>query len=140
MSQVRKQSIVSTIFVYGGFLIGFFSTYLFTRQGSVFTPSEYGLTNIFMAVGNIMFAFANLGTLAVGYKFYPYYNDNLPKKKNDLLTLTLLISILGFCCVILAGIVFKDLVIKNSAVILRNSLNIISGFFPLGFPCLFSPC
>lgn len=136
MSQVRKQSIVSTIFVYGGFLIGFFSTYLFTRQGSVFTPSEYGLTNIFMAVGNIMFAFANLGTLAVGYKFYPYYNDNLSKKKNDLITLTLVISILGFCCVILAGIVFKDLVIKKFG---GNSPEFIKYYFwvfPFGFSLL----
>jgi len=136
MSQVRKQSIVSTIFVYGGFLIGFFSTYLFTREGSVFTPSEYGLTNIFMAVGNIMFAFANLGTLAVGYKFYPYYNDNLSKKKNDLITLTLVISILGFCCVILAGIVFKDLVIKKFG---GNSPEFIKYYFwvfPFGFSLL----
>lgn len=136
MSQVRKQSIISTIFVYGGFLIGFFSTYLFTRQGSVFTTSEYGLTNIFMAVGNIMFAFANLGTLAVGYKFYPYYNDNLPKKKNDLLTLTLLVSIVGFCCVILAGIVFKDLVIRKFG---GNSPEFIKYYFwvfPFGFSLL----
>jgi O-antigen/teichoic acid export membrane protein len=136
MSQVRKQSIISTIFVYGGFLIGFFSTYLFTRQGSVFTPSEDGLTNIFMAVGNIMFAFANLGTLAVVYKFYPYYNDNLSKKKNDLLTWTLLISILGFCCVIAAGIVFKNLVIRKFG---GNSPEFIKYYFwvfPFGFSLL----
>ena len=75
MSQVRKQSIISTIFVYAGFLIGFVNTYLFTRQGSVFTPAEYGLTNVFIAVGNLMFAFANLGMVSVVYKFYPYYND-----------------------------------------------------------------
>lgn len=136
MSQVRKQSIISTIFVYGGFLIGFFSTYLFTRQGSVFTPSEYGLTGIFVSVGNIMFAFANLGTVAVVYKFYPYYNDNLAKKKNDLLTWTLLISILGFCCVILAGIVFKDIVIRKFG---GNSPDFVKYYFwvfPFGFSLL----
>ena len=136
MSQVRKQSIISTIFVYGGFLIGFVSTYLFTRQGSVFTPSEYGLTGIFIAVGNIMFAFANLGTVAVVYKFYPYYNDNLLKRKNDLLTWTLLISIVGFFCVILAGIVFKDLVIRKFG---GNSPDFIKYYFwvfPFGFSLL----
>src|ERR1035441_10845067 len=84
MSQIRRQSIISTIFVYAGFFIGFVNTYLFTRQGSPFTTSQYGLTSIFIAVGNLMFAFANMGMISVIYKFYPYYNDNLPKKKNDL--------------------------------------------------------
>ena len=26
----------------------------------------------------------NLGMVAYVYKFYPYYNDNLPKKKNSM--------------------------------------------------------
>lgn len=113
MSQIRRQSIISTIFVYAGFFIGFINTYLFTRQGSPFTTSQYGLTSIFIAVGNLMFAFANMGMISVIYKFYPYYKDNLPKKKNDLLTWSLLISLVGFCFVILAGIIFKDLVIRK---------------------------
>lgn len=136
MSQVRKQSIISTIFVYAGFFIGFLNTYLFTRQGSVFTPAEYGLTNIFIAVGNLMFAFANLGMVSVVYKFYPYYNDNLPKKKNDLLTWSLLISVIGFCLVILVGIVFKDFVIRKFS---GNSPEFIQYYywvFPFGFSIL----
>lgn len=136
MSQVRKQSIISTIFVYAGFVIGFVSTYLFTRQGSVFTPAQYGLTSIFIAVGNLMFAFANLGMVSVVYKFYPYYNDNLPKKKNDLLTWTLLVSIIGFCCVILAGMVFKDFVVRKFG---GNSPDFIKYYFwvfPFGFSLL----
>lgn len=136
MSQVRKQSIISTIFVYAGFLIGFVNTYLFTRQGSVFTPAEYGLTNVFIAVGNLMFAFANLGMVSVVYKFYPYYNDNLPKKKNDLLTWSLLVSVIGFCFVILVGIVFKDFVIRKFS---GNSPEFIQYYywvFPFGFSIL----
>jgi O-antigen/teichoic acid export membrane protein len=136
MSQVRKQSIISTIFVYAGFVIGFVNTYLFTRQGSVFTPAEYGLTNVFIAVGNLMFAFANLGMVSVVYKFYPYYNDNLPKKKNDLLTWSLLVSIIGFCFVILVGIVFKDFVIRKFS---GNSPEFIQYYywvFPFGFSIL----
>jgi len=136
MSQVRKQSIISTIFVYAGFVIGFVNTYLFTRQGSVFTPAEYSLTNVFIAVGNLMFAFANLGMVSVVYKFYPYYNDNLPKKKNDLLTWSLLVSIIGFCFVILVGIVFKDFVIRKFS---GNSPEFIQYYywvFPFGFSIL----
>lgn len=136
MSEVRRQSIISTIFVYTGFVVGFVNTYLFTRQGSVFTPSEYGLTNIFIAVGNIMFAFANLGMVSVVYKFYPYFNDNLPKKKNDLFTWTLLVSIAGFCCVVCAGIIFKDFVVRKFG---GNSPEFIKYYvwvFPFGFSLL----
>ncbi len=133
MSQIRRQSIISTIFVYSGFFVGFINTYLFTRLGSPFNPSQYGLTSIFIAVGNLMFAFANLGMIATVYKFYPYYEENLPKKKNDLLTWALLISLAGFCFVILAGIIFKDLVIQKFG---ANSPLFVKYFFwvfPFGF-------
>lgn len=126
MSQIRKQSIISTVFVYAGFFIGFINTYLFTRNGSPFTTSEYGLTGIFIAVGNLMFAFANMGMNSVLYKFYPYYIDNLPKKKNDLLTWALLISILGFVFVLISGYFFKDLVIKKFS---ANSPEFVQYYF-----------
>ena len=136
MSQVRRQSIISTILVYAGFLVGFINTYLFTRQGSPFTTDEYGMNGIFIAVGNLMFAFANFGMVAVVYKFYPYYNDNLPKKKNDLLTWTFLISLIGFLFVTIAGVVFKDFVIRkfgaNSPLFLKYYLWV----FPFGLGIL----
>jgi O-antigen/teichoic acid export membrane protein len=136
MSQVRRQSIISTVYVYAGFFIGFINTWLFTREGSVFTPSEYGMTGIFIAVGNLMFAFANLGMVSVVYKFYPYYNDNLPKKKNDLLTWTFLISFIGFCLVILAGVVFKDLVVRKFSSNSPEFVQYYHWIFPFGFSLL----
>ena len=136
MSQIRKQSIVSTIFVYAGFAIGFINTYLFTRKGSPFLPSEYGLTQIFIAVGNLMFAFANMGMNSAMYKFYPYYTDNLPKKKNDLLTWALLISTAGFILVVLSGFIFKDLVIKKFSVNSPEFVQYYFWVFPFGFSIL----
>jgi len=117
--------------VYIGFAIGFLNTYLFTREGG-FTQAEYGLTGIFMAVANIMYSFANMGMVAYVYKFYPYYNDNLPKKKNDQLSWALLFSLLGFILVIIAGILFKDLVIRKYG---TNSPDLIKYYyyiFPFG--------
>ncbi len=136
MSQIRRQSIISTLFVYLGFAIGFINTYLFTRQGSPFLPSEYGLTQIFIAVGNLMFAFANMGMTAVMYKFYPYYNDNLTKKKNDLLTWALLISVIGFVLVMLAGFAFKDLAIKKFSANSPEFIHYYFWIFPFGFSIL----
>jgi O-antigen/teichoic acid export membrane protein len=136
MSQIRRQSIISTVFVYAGFFIGFINTYLFTRQGSPFSTSQYGLTTIFIAVGNLMFAFANLGMISTVYKFYPYYNDNLPKKKNDLLTWAFLVSLIGFCFVILAGIIFKDLVIQKFGANSPEFIQYYFWVFPFGFSLL----
>jgi O-antigen/teichoic acid export membrane protein len=136
MSQIRRQSIISTIFVYLGFLIGFINTYLFTRNGSPFTTSQYGLTQIFIAVGNLMFAFSNMGMTAVMYKFYPYYNDNLTKKKNDLLAWSLFISAIGFVLVILFGYVFKDLVIKKFSANSPEFVHYYFWIFPFGFSIL----
>lgn len=136
MSRIRRQSIISTFFVYFGFAIGFVNTYLFTREGSPISTEQYGLTQIFIAVGNIMFAFANMGIISAMNKFYPYYNDNLDKKKNDLLTLALVISIIGFILVVIAGIVFKDLVIRKFTRQAPDFVNYYFWVFPFGFSIL----
>ncbi len=131
MSQIRKQSIISSLVVYIGFAIGFFNTWLFTKEGG-FTQAEYGLTGIFMAIANIMYSVANLGMVAYIYKFFPYYNDNLPKKKNDMLSWAVFFSLLGFCLVIIAGIFFKDLVIRKYG---TNSPDLVKYYyyvFPFG--------
>jgi O-antigen/teichoic acid export membrane protein len=131
MSQIRKQSIISSVVVYIGFAIGFLNTYLFTREGG-FTQAEYGLTGIFMAIANIMYSVANLGMAAYINKFYPYYNDNLPKKKNDMLSWALLVSLVGFCLVVIAGLLFKDLVIRKYG---TNSPDLVKYYyyvFPFG--------
>ena len=112
MSQLRRQSIISSGIVYMGFAIGLLNTYLFTMKGG-FTPQQYGLTNIFIALATIIQSFGNLGMSAYIYKFYPYYKDNLENKKNDLFTWALLLSLIGFCIVLIGGIFFKDLVIRK---------------------------
>ena len=131
MSQIRKQSIISSMEVYIGFAIGFFNTWLFTREDG-FTQAEYGLTGIFMAVANIMFSVANLGMVAYVHKFYPYYNDNLSQKKNDQLTWAIVFSLIGFGLVVIAGLLFKDLVIRKYG---TNSPDLIKYYyyiFPFG--------
>ena len=131
MSQIRRQSIISSVVVYAGFAVGFFNTYLFAREGG-FTQAQYGLTGIFMAVANIMYCIANMGMPAYIYKFFPYYNDNLPKKKNDQLTWALLISLSGFILVIIAGILFKDLVIRKFGTNSPELLKYYYYIFPFG--------
>jgi O-antigen/teichoic acid export membrane protein len=132
MSTIRRQSIISSAVVYFGFALGFFNTYLFTREGG-FTKEEYGLTGAFIAVANIMFAIASLGMPAYITKFFPYYKSHLPDKKNDQLAWALLISCTGFLIVLIAGLFFKDLLVDK---IFNNSPELLQYYywiFPFGF-------
>ena len=131
MSQIRRQSIISSLMVYAGFALGFFNTYLFTKEGG-FTKEQYGLTGIFIAVANVMYSFASLGMPAYIAKFYPYYNDNLDKKRNDLFTWALLVSLTGFCFIIIGGIYFKDLIIRKFGQNSPELVNYYYWIFPFG--------
>src|SRR5215831_9993429 len=108
MSTIRRQSIISSLVIYSGFAVGLLNVYLFTKQG-LFTDEQFGLYNAFIAIATTMMAFSNLAMPAYISKFFPYYHDHLPTKKNDLLTWVLTVSTIGFLLVIVAGIVFKGL-------------------------------
>lgn len=135
MSNIRRQSIISSVVIYIGFAIGLLNTYLFTKQGS-FTESQYGLVGISIAIATTMMAFANLAMPAYIYKFYPYYNEHLPPRKNDQVTWALLVSIIGFLLVIIAGVVFKNLVIQKFGEHSPELLIYYDWIFPLGFGLL----
>ncbi|MEO5889553.1 MAG: polysaccharide biosynthesis C-terminal domain-containing protein [Ferruginibacter sp.] len=131
MSQIRRQSIISSLMVYFGFALGFFNTYLFTKEGG-FSKEQYGLTGIFIAVANLMFSLANLGMPSYILKFFPYYKDNLDKRNNDILAWSLVVSLVGFCFVVIGGIYFKDLIFYKFG---QNSPDLIKYYywiFPYG--------
>ena len=132
MSTIRRQSILSSGIIYLGFALGFLNTYLFTRQGG-FTPSEYGLYGTFMAVANIINSFANLGMQAYIYKFYPYYQDNLKVRDNDMMGWAFVTSLLGFIMVLAAGYIFKDLVVRKFSANSPDFVKYYAWVFPLGF-------
>jgi O-antigen/teichoic acid export membrane protein len=70
MSNIRRQSIISSIVIYIGFAIGLLNIYLFTKQG-LFTDPQFGLYNAFIAIATTMMAFANLAMPSYIYKFFP---------------------------------------------------------------------
>lgn len=132
MSNIRRQSIISSFIVYFGFALGFFNTWLFAREGG-FSQTQYGLTGVFIAIANIIFAFSNLGMQAYIYKFFPYYNDNLSPDKNDMISFALAVSSFGFFLILLNGLIFKDLVIRKYG---TNSPELVKYYywvFPFGF-------
>ncbi|MBC7873774.1 MAG: lipopolysaccharide biosynthesis protein [Ferruginibacter sp.] len=131
MSSIRRQSIISSVVIYIGFAVGLLNTYFFTRQGT-FTEAEYGLTTIFIAIATMMSAIAAMAMPSFIFKFYPYYNDNLPPRKNDMITWALLVSLIGFILVMITGWALKHLVLKKFG---TNSPQLVSYYywiFPMG--------
>lgn len=131
MSNIRRQSIISSILIYVGFAFGALNTYLFTREGGSFTKEQYGLTGVFIAIGSIMMSMATLGMPAYINKFFPYYKDHLPKNKNDQATWSLLVSLIGFILIGIAGLFLKDVV----ANVFDNSPQLVQYYywlFPFG--------
>ncbi|HMF72492.1 MAG TPA: polysaccharide biosynthesis C-terminal domain-containing protein [Flavitalea sp.] len=132
MSDIRRQSIISSFVVYFGFALGFLNTYLFAREGG-FTPEQYGLVGLFIAISNVMYSIANLGMQQYIYKFFPYYEENTEPGKNDMMTWALLTSFMGFVIVMINGIFFKDFIIERY---IRTSPEIVTYYywlFPFGF-------
>ena len=138
MSSIRRQSIISSVVIYIGFAVGLLNTYFFTRQGSfagnahTFSETEYGLTTIFIAIATMMSAFATMGMPSYIFKFYPYYNDNLPPQKNDMITWALLVSATGFIFVIAAGLALQHLVIKKFGTNAPQLITYYYWIFPMG--------
>jgi O-antigen/teichoic acid export membrane protein len=89
MSQIRKRSIKTIIWIYAGFVLGAVNTYFLTHK-NWFQPDEYGLTQSLIQVGLLVAAFSTLGVSSYLYKFFPYYEDNLPNKNNDILSIALM--------------------------------------------------
>lgn len=112
MGQIRKQTIQSSFLSYVGFLVGAINTYFFTRQG-IFTPEQYGLTQVIISMSQILGPLATFGMVAYMNKFFPYYYDNLENKKNDLLTVAVLFSGIGAILVFSGALIFKPLVVQK---------------------------
>jgi len=114
MSSIRKQSILSTLVIYGGFGIGLLNTYLFTRK-EFFTQEEFGLYNALIAITLLLVAIGNLGAPYFIYKFFPYYRDRSVPEKNDQLTIAITLGMAGFVLLIFAGQLIAPLIIRKYA-------------------------
>lgn len=135
MGSIRKQTILSSIIIYLGFFIGFLNTWFFIRNNS-FSPAEYGLTRLFFDIGLNIFAFASFGVVPVIFKFFPYFNDRLERKKNDLLTWCMMASLIGFVLVVLAGWLFEPLIIRKFSGRSALLVQYYYWIFPFGFGIL----
>jgi O-antigen/teichoic acid export membrane protein len=125
MSEIRKKGLISTFWIYIGFAIGALNTFLFARDG-FFNAQDYGLATGLIQIGLLLSAFSALGCYGLLYKFFPYYKRRLPVEKNDLLSLTLFIALLGFVIVAVVGVFAQPVIIKKFG---GNSPKLVQYFY-----------
>ena len=80
----------------------------------------------------MMAAFAALAMPSYIFKFHPYYNDNLPPEKNDMISWALMVSLIGFVLVMIAGWGLKNLVIQKFGTNAPKLVNYYYWIFPMG--------
>ena len=112
MSKIRKQSLISTIWIYVGFAVGALNTFLFAKQG-FFETADYGLATTLNQIGQLLTSLSALGCFGLLLKFYPYYNNRLAKKNNELLTITLFITLAGFAIIAVIGFFAQPIIAKK---------------------------
>lgn len=132
MSQIRKSSLKATTWIYIGFCIGALNTYFLTHQ-SWFEPDQNGLTRALIEIGQLAFAFSTLGVTSYLFKFFPYYQDNLSPQKNDLLSVALLVSLIGFVITCSGIILLEPVIVRKFS---ARSLLLVQYFYwilPMSF-------
>lgn len=111
MSSIRKQSIISTLFIYIGFAIGAINILILFPK--YFTTEQIGLTRALLDVAMVFATVCTLGSIPVTLKFYPFYKAYLPANKNDLPFLSLLLGTIGSVLLILILPQFKPLILRK---------------------------
>ncbi len=132
MSQIRKKGLITTSWIYIGFIIGAINTYLFSKNGW-FVPKEYGLSRTMMDIGFLLNSFSTFGSLALIIKFFPYYKDRLPSKQNDLFSIVFFVTLIGFFIIALSTYFFEPLIIQKYG---ANAPELVQFFYwtlPLAF-------
>ncbi|MES2630007.1 MAG: DUF736 family protein [Bacteroidota bacterium] len=97
---------MSSLFVYTGFMVGALN--LLYLQPKFMTPEQIGLPRAILAVSSIFLNFALLASANVMLKFFPFYRDHLEERKNDILPLTVLLSLIGFLLTVTISFIFKQ--------------------------------
>ena len=111
MGIIQQQTIRSSIVIISGFAIGAFN--LLVLAPKFLTPTELGLTRVLTDAGITLATMCTLGSLPVIYKFFPFYQNRLSPKTNDLPFITLAVCLTGFLLMCLVGYACKDIIVRK---------------------------
>ncbi|WP_435356292.1 oligosaccharide flippase family protein [Emticicia sp. SJ17W-69] len=132
MNVIKKQAFLSTIFSYGGVLVGFVTQFFLI--GNFLEPAQNGLLAVLLSYMYVLVQLSSLGFNAAGSRFFPHFR-NAEKGHNGYLFLGLSIGIAGFVLTSTGLFLLKDIIIKNE----ENSTLFADNFYfllPLTFATL----
>lgn len=126
MGIVRKQSFVSSIFMYAGVAIGALNVMILIPK--FFTKEELGLYNVLLDCSLFFASIITLGSLSSFVKFHPVYSSHLKPKENDLPFWTVLVTTIGAILFVTFCLLFPELIEKKFG---KNSKLFVDNFYLL---------
>ena len=117
MGTIKRQSIVSTIYIYLGVAIGFVSTGILMPR--FLSEEQNGIIKLLVSYSLLFAQFASLGFQVATVRYFPYFKDK-EKGHNGFFALLSLVGVLGFCLFLIVYYLIKGPIIeyesgKNSA-------------------------
>lgn len=112
MGTIRKQSIIGTIVIYIGVIIGFVNTGLLLPR--LFSTDEIGLINVLVAYATIFAQFSSLGFNNATIRMFPFFR-NKDNKHNGYMGLGTFVISVGLLLSLVAFFFLKDTFINSGA-------------------------
>jgi O-antigen/teichoic acid export membrane protein len=132
MNVIKKQAFLSTIFSYGGVLVGFVTQFFLI--GNYLEPAQNGLMAVLFSYMYVLVQLSSLGFNAAGSRFFPHFR-NAKNGHNGYLFLGLSVGIVGFIITTFGLVLLKNTIIQNE----ENSTLFADHFYfllPLTFATL----
>ncbi|PKP52784.1 MAG: polysaccharide biosynthesis protein [Bacteroidetes bacterium HGW-Bacteroidetes-1] len=130
MGQIKEQTIKGSVYSYLGVLLGFAISGLLLPN--LLTTGENGLIKLLIAYSALFAQFATLGFLHPASRLFSYFRD--PKTNHHgFVGLTLLVLLAGFVLSMVAFLLLKPNLIKNSIESSELFVNYIGFLIPLIF-------
>jgi O-antigen/teichoic acid export membrane protein len=130
MSVIKKQAFLSTIFSYGGVLVGFVTQFFLIPHN--LTEDQNGLLGVLLSYMYVLVQLSSLGFNAAGSRFFPSFRDT-QKGHKGFLFLGLLTGSIGFVITMFGLYFFKDLVVNN-----QEKSSLFADYFYLLIPLTFA--
>ncbi len=109
MGTIRKQSIISTIYIYAGVIIGFVSTGILMPR--FLSEAQNGIVKLLISYSLLFAQFASLGFQTATVRFFPYFKNKL-KGHHGYFFLLMSVGIVGFSLFLVMYYLIKGPIIQ----------------------------
>ena len=131
MSEIKRQSILSSLYSYVGIILGAINALILFP--AALTTDQYGLINWVLMVATGASMFARLGVPQITIKYFPYFKTE-DKEHSGFLSMALLVPFLGAIIASIILFLFQESFVSIYGK--PESLELINNFYFLLFPVL----